>query len=60
MGSPELFEIPPFWWCNSHQRPALLKTRCDPKLGGILLPCFTVNLTGFVEYVPHQTMANTG
>lgn len=45
------------WWCNSHQRQAEYirsnrqsKTRCcDPKLGGILLPCNAVNLTGIVE-----------
>lgn len=49
------------WWCNSHARRAtFLTTRyvdspnnwmhvCDPKLGGILLPCQTVNLTKEVE-----------
>lgn len=45
------------WWCNSHQRKAeYLKVSildvehcCDPKLGGNLLPCRCVNLTGMVE-----------
>ena len=43
------------WWCNSHERMATFrqgtKYICDPKLGGITLPCFTVNLTGQVEIV---------
>lgn len=35
------------WWCNSHHREATHidqngKHCCDPSLGGILLPCFTV------------------
>jgi len=44
------------WWCNSHQRQAThiqyhkgyrtLLHCCDPKLGGIMLPCDAVNLTG--------------
>jgi len=42
-----------FWWCNSHERQATLKQRdryvCQVGLGGITLPCFTVNLTGIVE-----------
>lgn len=47
------------WWCNSHRRRATHvasgggygagKHVCDPKLGGILLPCFAVDLTGLVE-----------
>ena len=47
------------WWCNSHGRVAtyiqmysytkLQKPCCDPKLGGIMLPCSCVNLTGQVE-----------
>ena len=46
------------WWCNSHGRRATYiwwndyhpKTHCcDPKLGGILLPCTCVELTGQVE-----------
>lgn len=35
------------WWCNSHGREATHKDRrgrkcCDPKLGGIMLPCEVV------------------
>jgi len=35
------------WWCASHKRPATHIDRrgkhcCDPALGGILLPCFTM------------------
>ena len=45
------------WWCNSHERRAthILKRggsvehHCDPKLDGILLPCFAVNLTDKAE-----------
>lgn len=42
------------WWCNSHGRRAeyLLKKKyhvCDPKLGGIMIPCIAVNLTGIAE-----------
>lgn len=46
------------WWCNSHERIAthlILRKGmepchvCDPKLGGILLPCKCVNLTGIAE-----------
>jgi hypothetical protein len=50
------------WWCNSHQRFAnYIRTReqdekiidrihhCDPKLGGILLPCNCVNITNILE-----------
>jgi hypothetical protein len=42
------------WWCNSHQREAT-HTRadgtrcCDPKLGGILLPCFVVHAPMTIE-----------
>lgn len=48
------------WWCNSHERKAThiqhrqdghSSHHCDPKLGGILLPCFPVNLTGKCEIV---------
>lgn len=45
------------FWCNSHERPATVvengKRRCDPTLGGILLPCFVVDLTGQAELVDH-------
>lgn len=42
------------WWCNRHGRRAeylFKKTEhvCDPKLGGIAIPCVAVNLTGIVE-----------
>ena len=48
------------WWCNSHQRRAeyiqikingdeLRTPCCDPKLGGIMIPCRCVELTGEVE-----------
>lgn len=42
------------WWCNSHQRRATHlidgdRRVCDPDLGGILLPCRCVNLTGIAE-----------
>jgi len=38
------------WWCNAHQREATYlsgdgRRKCDPKLGGIMLPCDVV----FVE-----------
>lgn len=43
------------WWCNSHQRPATEfrqgRYQCDCRLGGILLPCYSVNLDGLVELV---------
>ena len=34
------------WWCTSHRREATHVDAkghacCDPKLGGILLPCYT-------------------
>lgn len=44
-----------FWWCNVHKRRAtyfydsIVYVRCDPKLGGIMLPCQCVNLTGIAE-----------
>lgn len=38
------------WWCNSHQREAdfeyLGRRMCNPRLGGIMIPCRVVNLTG--------------
>lgn len=39
-------------WCNTHQRRAThchkytLTHCCNPALGGIMLPCSCVNLTG--------------
>lgn len=34
----------PIWWCNTHKREATHidkngNHRCDPNLGGILMPC---------------------
>lgn len=48
------------WWCNSHTRQAthvriggnIERHCCDTELGGILLPCLCVNLTGLVEIEP--------
>lgn len=37
------------WWCNTHQREAINARGCDPKLGGILMPCRVVDLTGIAE-----------
>ncbi len=47
------------YWCNSHEREATArdkdgKPRCDPSLGGILLPCFVVDLTGIAEIVEDE------
>ena len=42
---------PRLFWCNSHQRKATHINMynhtmvCDPKLGGIMLPCSVVDLT---------------
>jgi len=48
------------WWCNSHNRRAThigpQGHHCDPDLGGILLPCFAVNLTGLIE-IEEKTMS---
>lgn len=51
----------PLHWCNTHNRPATHlverlgqdrgKPCCDPKLGGVAMPCFTVELTGIAELV---------
>jgi len=49
------------WWCNSHGRKAdFICVRypgdkhhcCDPQLGGILLPCYCVDLTDEIEITP--------
>lgn len=42
------------WWCNSHQRRATYVFNrkdhcCAPGLGGIMIPCHAVNLTGIAE-----------
>jgi hypothetical protein len=46
------------WWCNSHNRRAthvvvvnglLHSHQCDPALGGVLMMCRCVNLTGKLE-----------
>lgn len=53
------------WWCNAHQRPAThigrkpgfaidRKHHCDPQLGGIMIPCDCVNLTGIAEIVESE------
>lgn len=50
----------PLLWCNTHQRRATAYERhgkdlgrpcCDPKIGGVMMPCVTVDLTGLVEIV---------
>ena len=38
------------WWCNIHRRQATYVRNetyhcCDPKLGGIMIPCNCVDLT---------------
>lgn len=53
-----------FWWCNTHQRRAthykILERlgriidvsetpQCDPRLGGIMISCRSVNLTGICD-----------
>jgi hypothetical protein len=46
------------WWCNIHNRRAShiftyiggkRVHHCDPKLGGIMIPCECVNITDLVE-----------
>jgi hypothetical protein len=55
--SPEGKVVEPrLFWCNAHGRRAdHVNARglpcCDPSLGGILLPCEVVDLTGEVEVV---------
>lgn len=66
--APTVEYFPILFWCNSHRRQAThiqRKTQrdgrvfeehvCDPKLGGILLPCRCVDLTGIaeIEQLPH-------
>lgn len=48
-------------WCNAHERrathifldnrstPNTARLCCDPKLGGIMIPCRCVDLTGIAE-----------
>lgn len=52
-GNPEQL-----WWCNIHKREATHvftdlngkeNPHCDPKRGGIMLPCRAVNLTDDIE-----------
>lgn len=53
----EPYEGDELWWCNNHQRKATyirtinnkIEHVCRPGQGGILLPCFAVNLTNIVE-----------
>jgi len=53
------------WWCNSHQRQATHidwkqgKWVCDPKLGGILLPCVCINITGIARICNSSDSQNT-
>jgi hypothetical protein len=54
ISSYQLADNNELWWCNSHQRRATYVRNetdhcCDPNLGGIMLPCRTVNLTGIME-----------
>lgn len=51
---------PDVWWCNTHQRKAeAIYTKgisagdhcCAPNLGGIMMPCQCVNLTGIAEII---------
>jgi hypothetical protein len=37
------------FWCNVHQRRAQTGYHCSNELGGIMLPCRVVELTGLVE-----------
>lgn len=41
-------EAEKLWWCTSHKRLATHirngKHECDPKLAGILMPCFVVEI----------------
>lgn len=39
------------FWCNTHQRRAIGLSGCDPRLGGIMMPCQCVELTGIAEIV---------
>ncbi len=44
------------WWCNHHRRRATHigphgNHCCDPKLGSIMIPCNTVELTGIAEII---------
>lgn len=53
--------FPILWWCNTHRREAThihrktygdtveIRHCCDPKLGGIMIPCLCVDLTGIAE-----------
>lgn len=53
------------WWCNIHERVAshvMFRSgdekpthHCDPKLGGVMMPCVCVNLTGLVGLVTIDT-----
>ncbi len=56
---PEYKQLPDHWkyWCHTHQRRATHaiysdnvpgRVCCDPQLGGILLPCTTIDVTDIV------------
>lgn len=47
-------------WCKSHKRMATHGDKCDPKLGGILLPCETVALNPIQVFDEHGTFMSTG
>ena len=60
MASYEQDQSGRLWWCNSHQRKAThiltyddgrKAHHCDPSVGGILRPCFCVDLTDQIELV---------
>jgi hypothetical protein len=46
------------WWCNSHQREATWigprGRECDPKLGGIMLPCRVIFAPVRIENLPNS------
>lgn len=45
------------FWCNAHQRQAANAKACNPKLGGILLPCHVVDLTGIAELTDERSVS---
>lgn len=58
---PENEYFPILFWCNTHRRQAThihrktygrtveIRHVCDPRLGGIMIPCQCVDLTGIAE-----------
>lgn len=52
----ENYEFAGTWWCNSHGRVATHVDRngkrcCAPRLGGIMIPCFTEVVPALFERV---------